>query len=135
MSSAIILSAASANFFWSTCTAGGAVPELGLDFELGSKELLGEEDPLFDVDLCGGGAAVFCLALWCSLSCIDFSGLSCSRAKHTIGKPNLSDENSLCEILKDLGIYEFLNLFFRNTAIASSPLQELLVWHLKQRHI
>lgn len=76
MSSAIILSAASANFFWSTCTAGGAVPELGLDFELGSKELLGEEDSLFDVDICGGGAAVFCLALWCSLSCSDFSGLS-----------------------------------------------------------
>lgn len=78
------------------------MPELGLDFELGSKELLGEEDSLFDVDICGGGAAVFCLALWCSLSCSDFSGLSCSRAKCTIGKPNLSDEDSLCEILKDL---------------------------------
>ncbi len=43
MSSAIILSAASVDFFWSTCAAAGAVPELemGLKLELGEEEGLG----------------------------------------------------------------------------------------------
>lgn len=40
MSSAIILSAALANFFWSTGAAAGAAPELelGLELKLGGKE-------------------------------------------------------------------------------------------------
>lgn len=64
MSSAIILSAASANFFWSTGAAVGGAPELelGLELELGGKEGLGEENSLFDARVCGGGMGVFCLA-------------------------------------------------------------------------
>lgn len=63
MSSAIILSAASANFFWSTGTAAGAAPELelGLELELGGKEGLGEDNSLLDGKVCGGRMAVVCL--------------------------------------------------------------------------
>lgn len=63
MSSAIILNAASANFFWSTLStvADGVAPELepGLELELGGKEELGEKNSLFDDEVCGGGATFF----------------------------------------------------------------------------
>lgn len=63
MSSAIILSAASASFFWSTGTAASEVPvlELGLELELWGKEGLGEENSVFDARVCGVGMGVFCL--------------------------------------------------------------------------
>lgn len=63
MSSAIILSAASVNFFWSTGAATSAAPELelGLELELGGKERLGEENSLLDAKVCGSGTAVLCL--------------------------------------------------------------------------
>lgn len=67
MSSAIILSAASTNFFWSTAaaaTGAAAEPELGLDLvglglDLVGSEGLGEERSLLDFALCGSGAAGF----------------------------------------------------------------------------
>lgn len=59
MSSAIILSAASTNFFWSTGAGGAPELELGLELELGGKEGLGEETSLPDAKVCEGGAAVF----------------------------------------------------------------------------
>lgn len=48
MSSAIILSAASANFFWSTATGVAPEAELGLEFKLEGNEGLGEENSLLD---------------------------------------------------------------------------------------
>ena len=65
MSSAIILNAASANFFWSTGTAAAGALELepGLEFTLGGKEGLGEENSLLDAKVCGDGTAVLCLVL------------------------------------------------------------------------
>lgn len=65
MSSAIILNAASANFFWSTGTTAGGAPELelGLELELGGKEGLGEDNSPLDAKVCGDGTGVFCLVL------------------------------------------------------------------------
>lgn len=82
MSSAIILRAASANFFWSTGADAGAAPELelGLELELGGKDGLGEDNSLLDAEVCWGRATA--LTFWgsfCLLS-FSFSGVTCSKA-------------------------------------------------------
>lgn len=56
MSSAIILSAASANLFWSTGAVTGVALELevGLELKLEGKEGLAEENSFPDVNVCAG---------------------------------------------------------------------------------
>lgn len=63
MSSAIILSAASANLFWSTGAAAGAAPELelGLELKLGGKGGLRDETSPLGAKVCRGRTDVFCL--------------------------------------------------------------------------
>lgn len=63
MSSAIILKAASANFFWSTVAVTGAALELelGLEFKLEGKEGLGEENSPLDAEVCASGTLVLFL--------------------------------------------------------------------------
>ena len=84
MSSAIILSAALANFFWSIGAAASAAPELelGLELELGGKE------GLMDAKVCGSRTAVFCLICFFS-----FSSLTCSKEKSSRVKPSLPGGN------------------------------------------
>lgn len=91
MSSAIILSAASTNFFWSTGAATGATPELelGLELKLEGKDGLGEENSLLDAKVCGGGTLVLCLTFVDFFCFFSFSGMICSKAKRMRVKPGL----------------------------------------------
>lgn len=93
MSSAIILSAAVTNFFWSTGAATGAAPELELGLEL---ELRG----FMDAKVCGGGTAVFCLTFWHSCF-FSFSRKICSKAKSRRVKQRISCR----KIYKHFGIF------------------------------
>lgn len=104
MSSAIILSAASVNFFWSTGVATAAVPEieLGLELELGGKEGLGEERSLLDAVVCGGGTSVLCLTFCGSFCFFSFSNLNCSKAKSRKVKLNLPTGNIMQNTKKHL---------------------------------
>lgn len=58
MSSAIILSAASVNFFWSTAAAPEL--ELGLELELGGKEGLWDENSLLEAKVCETDTSPLC---------------------------------------------------------------------------
>lgn len=81
MSSAIILSAASANFFWSTATGVAPEAELGLEFTLEGNEGLGEENSLLDAKFWDGKPVVLCFTVGYSFCFVSFSGMICSEGK------------------------------------------------------
>ena len=98
MSSAIILSAASANFFWSTAVAAGGAPELelGLELVLGDKGDLGEKTCPHEAEASGGGTAA---------SCSEFC-LTCRTATSRRIRPSRPAGNILT-----------INIFFKKTFV------------------
>lgn len=82
MSSAIIFSAASANFFWSTGGATGAAPELelGLELKLEGNGGLGDRTSPWDAECGRALTAVLCFTFW-STCFFSFSDLIYKRRR------------------------------------------------------
>lgn len=77
MSSAIILSAASANFFWSAAGVTGVALEVGLELKVEGKDGLAEDDSVQSGDIRAGWTLVLLFTIGsctCGLSPVAWRG-------------------------------------------------------------